>query len=304
MKSPIPDQLALPNETKEEQYVHQIYDEISTHFSNTRYKPWPVVEDFINSLEVGSIGADVGCGNGKYMGLRKGEIYFSGSDYSGGLLEIATSRGHDCMISDCLYLPYRSSLLDFAISIAVIHHLSSYERRRKAILELERIIKPGGKILVFVWALEQSSKRNFDPNLQDVLVPWVMKNNQKKSQKPKPPKSKKPSKSHTSHLESTNLENLDSNKPSNISNSSQYVNIDTHISETAQYTAENTQDNPPESVKDLETDDDSEKVYYRYYHLFKQGELVDLVQNIPSLEIIQSGYDKDNWFVVLKKLET
>ena len=33
--------------TVEEEYVHQVYDEIAHHFSATRYKPWPVVEDFI-----------------------------------------------------------------------------------------------------------------------------------------------------------------------------------------------------------------------------------------------------------------
>lgn len=43
--------------------------------------------------------------------------------------------------------------------------------------ELLRIIRPGGKVLVFVWALEQTkfSKRNFEPGKQDVFVPWTLK---------------------------------------------------------------------------------------------------------------------------------
>ena len=59
----------------------------------------------------------------------------------------------------------------------MIHHFSSPERRKEAIDELLRIIKPGGKVLVFVWALEQTkfSKRNFEPGQQDVFVPWMLK---------------------------------------------------------------------------------------------------------------------------------
>ena len=31
----------------ENQHVHQVYEEIAHHFSSTRYKAWPVVEEFI-----------------------------------------------------------------------------------------------------------------------------------------------------------------------------------------------------------------------------------------------------------------
>jgi SAM-dependent methyltransferase len=44
---------------------------------------------------------------------------------------------------------------DVAISIAVVHHFSSEDRRLQAIQELFRIVRPGGKVLVTVWALEQ-----------------------------------------------------------------------------------------------------------------------------------------------------
>lgn len=34
-------------ENKELMHVHQVYEEIAQHFSHTRYKPWPVVEEFL-----------------------------------------------------------------------------------------------------------------------------------------------------------------------------------------------------------------------------------------------------------------
>ncbi|ORY46743.1 hypothetical protein BCR33DRAFT_637631, partial [Rhizoclosmatium globosum] len=56
-----------------------VYEAIAPHFSATRYKPWPVVETFLKSLPPGSIGADVGCGNGKYLGVNP-SLYTIGSD--------------------------------------------------------------------------------------------------------------------------------------------------------------------------------------------------------------------------------
>ena len=42
-------------------------------------QPWPVVEDFLRSLSPGSVGLDVGCGNGKYLPVSD-EISIVGSD--------------------------------------------------------------------------------------------------------------------------------------------------------------------------------------------------------------------------------
>lgn len=54
----------------EKTHVYNVYENIATHFSETRYKPWPKVLEFVQSLEVGAILVDVGCGNGKYLDLR------------------------------------------------------------------------------------------------------------------------------------------------------------------------------------------------------------------------------------------
>lgn len=58
-------------EKLEETHVHEVYEKIASHFSDTRHKPWPNVLDFINSLPYGSILLDIGCGNGKYLGHNK-----------------------------------------------------------------------------------------------------------------------------------------------------------------------------------------------------------------------------------------
>lgn len=54
----------------EAEYVHRVYDAIASHFSSTRHSPWPRVCHFLSSLPPGSVLADVGCGNGKYLGVN------------------------------------------------------------------------------------------------------------------------------------------------------------------------------------------------------------------------------------------
>ena len=44
------------------------------------------------------------------------------------------------------------------------------------------------------------------------------------------------------------------------------------------------------------------KTYYRYYHVFVEGELIELCQSISSIEIVSHWYDTDNWCVLAKKL--
>jgi tRNA (uracil-5-)-methyltransferase TRM9 len=87
------------------------------------------------------------------------------------------------VVADVLNLPHPYHSFDFAISIAVVHHLSTPERRIQAIKEILDTLRPpspsteGGKALIYVWALEQKdSRRGWDKgDQQDVMVPWVLK---------------------------------------------------------------------------------------------------------------------------------
>lgn len=63
----------------EERNVHEVYQQIAGHFSSTRYKPWPIVERFLQNLPPGAIGLDVGCGNGKYLPVNK-SVFIIASD--------------------------------------------------------------------------------------------------------------------------------------------------------------------------------------------------------------------------------
>ena len=158
----------------EKKHVYEVYDKISEHFSHTRYKPWPLVAEFLNSLENNSMVLDVGCGNGKYLSVNENILMF-GTDRSGNLLSIAKEKNinSQCFVADSLKLPIRSESFDAVISIAVIHHFSNELLRIQALKEIFRVTKIGGKILVYVWAMEQKEKKFTE---QDNFVPWHLQN--------------------------------------------------------------------------------------------------------------------------------
>ena len=163
----------------EQEHVHGVYNTISSHFSHTRYKTWPKVVEFLQSLSHGAWVADVGCGNGKYMGVNA-RLIFAGSDRSTGLAECCRANGHEVCVADTLRLPYRTASFDAAISIAVIHHLSSEARRVAAVQEILRILRPGGRMLLYNWAFEQSGRRKGFKD-QDNLIPWHLQKTYKKN---------------------------------------------------------------------------------------------------------------------------
>ncbi|XP_026155209.1 alkylated DNA repair protein alkB homolog 8 [Mastacembelus armatus] len=150
----------------EEEYVHRVYNAIASHFSSTRHSPWPRVCHFLSSLPAGGVLADVGCGNGKYLGVNT-EVIAVGCDRSSALVQICTERGFQAFVSDALSVPLRTAVCDACISIAVIHHFSTQERRLAAVRELVRLLKPGGQALIYVWAFEQEYNKQKSKYLKD-----------------------------------------------------------------------------------------------------------------------------------------
>ena len=152
--------------------VHKIYDIISKHFSTTRKIIWPKVEDFIKSFKPGSVIADIGCGNGKNMGSRM-DCNYIGLDTCKNLMDQAKKKDNcQFIVGNCTNIPLDTSSIDYVMCIAVIHHLSSNERRLKAIEEIIRILKKNGEALLYVWALEQPKFEK--ETSQDVKVKWVL----------------------------------------------------------------------------------------------------------------------------------
>lgn len=155
----------------EDKFVKNVYNTIANEFDNTRYRPWTCVETFLDSIPSNSTIGDIGCGNGKNM-LYRNDCINIGCDFSTGLVDICQKKNLNVICGDILNIPFKKENFDYTICIAVIHHLSTIEKRKKSISELLRVTKSGGKILILVWALEQenNSRRKFIQ--QDNYVDW------------------------------------------------------------------------------------------------------------------------------------
>jgi tRNA (uracil-5-)-methyltransferase TRM9 len=183
---------------------------------------------------------------------------------STNLISIAKQhQPHSAIVANNLSLPHPASSFDFAISIAVVHHLSTPARRIEAVKAILDLLRPSpapapvegsspppARALIYVWALEQKdSRRGWDEgHEQDVMVPWVMKGKKEKGQKVKG--------------------RGDGEAAGEVGE----VEV--------------------EPVKPAE-----DKTFLRYYHLYKKGELENNIEEAGG-EVVESGYEKDNWWAI------
>lgn len=165
-------------------HVHSVYSKINQHFSDTRFAIWNCVQNFLDDLPQNHLlGIDVGCGNGKYEKyastlLRNRHII--ACDVCPELLTIAATSNPasrtDFLQANGLTLPFADNSFDFAISIAVIHHLSTHEKRTQFLREIIRCTAPNAHILITAWAAEQPIKQKWQHlGNNDYLVPWTDK---------------------------------------------------------------------------------------------------------------------------------
>lgn len=158
--------------------VNTVYDDIASHFDETRYSVWKCLRDFLDTIPAYSLVGDIGCGNGKNTQYRKDLVYIA-NDICKSLLHICRNKeikNSDYVMANGRNLPYRNGIFDYVLSIAVIHHLESRELRREFIRELMRCLKLGGRAFVTVWAYEQPKKKKWvDLGGGDFIIPWTHK---------------------------------------------------------------------------------------------------------------------------------
>lgn len=163
-----------------DQYVTKVYNEIATHFNDTRAYTWKGVETFINSLSSYSNLLEIGCGNGKNLQIRE-DLVAVAIDISSSMAKISYQKGLNTGIASCCNLPFRDNYFQATISVAVIHHLDSMQGRLDALAEQIRVTKPGGVIFLQVWARDTLNNMSLEKRQKkfqaletdgDYLVKW------------------------------------------------------------------------------------------------------------------------------------
>ena len=200
--------------------VREVYDKIAPHFDVSRQRIWNSVKLFINSLKDDAKVLDLGCGNGKNMLYRR-SLNIKGIDISDEQVKICKRKNLDVEQGTITSLNQKDNEFDNMLCIATYHHLDNDEDRRQTLTEIHRCLKPGGTILITVWAIEQHEGSTFSFTKADELVPWTT-------------------------------------------------------------TEGNT--------------------FYRYYHIYKKGELENEIARLcPDLQIQQVDWELGNWSIILMK---
>ncbi|KAB0370737.1 hypothetical protein FD755_017146 [Muntiacus reevesi] len=244
----------------EQDYVHRVYEEIARHFSSTRHTPWPHIVEFLKALPSGSLVADIGCGNGKYLGINK-ELYM--------------------------------------------------ERRVAALQELVRLLRPGGKALIYVWAMEQEYNKKKSKYLRENRTSQGMKeeiSNDTSVQELLVKQLPNVGNQDSAHSVSSINDFQDGGYNSrNVANSK----LPVHTNRTSFHSQDllvpwHLKENPGKD-KHVEPfgslgSRDPGPVFHRYYHVFCEGELEAACQTLSNISILQSYYDQGNWCVILQKV--
>lgn len=118
---------------------------------------------------------NIGCAHGPDFFPFIGNFALTGLDFSTGMLSLARRYSHkfrftvNLVLGDAVFLPFAENSFDYAIAIAVYHHIPEKESRVSAFRELRRVLKPGGEAFVTVWNRWQP---RFWGHGQDTTVPW------------------------------------------------------------------------------------------------------------------------------------
>ncbi|KAJ8280443.1 hypothetical protein GJAV_G00054620 [Gymnothorax javanicus] len=226
----------------------------------------------------------------KYLGINT-DLWAMGCDRSHSLVQICADRGAQAFMADALDVPLRSGVFDACISIAVIHHFSTQERRLAAVNELVRLLRPGGRALIYVWALEQEYKKQRSKYLKEKVPEQAERDGPAVEQM-------------TQTNLDYNLEHAGKDDPCALQSlhklsvhtnrtefTSQDLLVPWHLKGVAQKVPEASSDKPSTSGP----------VFHRYYHVFREGELEALCRKIENITIQTSYHDQGNWCVILEK---
>lgn len=171
------------------------YDFIAADFARTRAFPWSEMKDFLPFVKKSEKVLDVGSGSGRtFELLAEKEVDFTGIDVSQGMVDFCNEKFKEHALkpvfkkANAAKLPFEDNSFDVVTGIAVLHHLPSKELRKKALEEMQRVVRPGGNILLTNWNLWQPkyvkkvlkhgarslvSEDKYD--FGDVIIPWVTK---------------------------------------------------------------------------------------------------------------------------------
>ncbi len=142
--------------------MSQRYDTVSSSFSSSRKTSWNELNFlFDDFLKKGDKVLDIGCGNGRSYEKIAPIADYIGIDNSKELIKIAKKSysDGDFRVADALSPPFNNEEFDKIYSTALFHHIPSEELRMEFLREINRLLKPGGIMVLTVWDIWEKTAR-------------------------------------------------------------------------------------------------------------------------------------------------
>lgn len=158
-----------------DQKIKSVYNSIAEGFYNLRQQPiTPEIIKLSESWKPGKL-LEIGCGIGNSLpAFIKNNFDCAGIDLSSRMIKNAKRFAEKNLmefsleVASALWLPFKDKQFDYIISIAVLHHLDSEQKRLQALSEMKRVLKPERKILFTVWNKPNAKKK-------DTCIEWTRK---------------------------------------------------------------------------------------------------------------------------------
>ena len=146
----------------------KVWDSIAEPWSERRKKLiFKEVLDFQKNKK--GIILDVGCGSGR--NLLKGKKYIC-LDFSKKMLAYTRkTSGKNTMLlrADAVELPIKDNSFGDVLYVAILHVIKGKNERKKALLELRRVMKKNGRAILTVWNKDQP---RFSRSKKESYIPW------------------------------------------------------------------------------------------------------------------------------------
>jgi alkylated DNA repair protein alkB family protein 8 len=162
--------------------------------------------------------------------------------------------------------------------------------------EMVRILQPGGKALIYVWAKDQQ-RHNTKSN--------YLKQDRKNRKKDCDGEIRRVPQHSDAHKPRNTILNEVSRQFESLpvhTNRTQFQHQDLLVPWKLKPEVKTEHDHKTESASCPESSSQEVPTFYRYYHVFEEGELQLLCSGVKDSRVVQSYYDQGNWCVVLERI--